>query len=117
IVERAIANGHNRRAVEVELTILVLTEQLIEKDGVLRSKFGNPCDPLPSVQRQKAAFRTPIPRPMRGRVYPLVKDVVERRTDGRPGHAEPLDAFADALTELGHGPFRLWWTQTASELK
>jgi hypothetical protein len=46
-----------------------------------------------------------------------VKDVIARRADGRPRHAEPLDAFADELERLGYRPFRLWWTQTVSELK
>jgi hypothetical protein len=42
---------------------------------------------------------------------------MERRTDGRSKHAEPLDAFADELDKLGYRPFRLWWTQIVSELK
>ena len=33
----------------------------------------------------------------------LVKDVIERRTDGRHTHAEPLDAFAEELDRLGYG--------------
>jgi hypothetical protein len=56
-------------------------------------------------------------KPDRARAYPFVKDVIARRADGRPRHAEPLDAFADELERLGYGPFRLWWTQTVSELK
>jgi hypothetical protein len=46
-----------------------------------------------------------------------VKDIIERRTDGRPQHAEPLDAFAEQLDRLQYGPFRLWWTQTVAELR
>jgi hypothetical protein len=56
-------------------------------------------------------------RPNRERVYPIVKDVVARRTDGRPIHAEPFAAFADQLRFLGYGHFRMWWVQTAAELK
>jgi hypothetical protein len=50
-------------------------------------------------------------------VYPLVADVIARRSDGRSTSAEPLDAFADALDALGYKPFRLWWTQTVAELR
>jgi hypothetical protein len=31
--------------------------------------------------------------PGRERTYPIVKDFIGWRTDGRPKHAEPLDAF------------------------
>ena len=48
---------------------------------------------------------------------PIVKDVVERRSDGRPKHAEPLDAFADALAGLKYGKFRTWWVQIVGELR
>jgi hypothetical protein len=46
-----------------------------------------------------------------------VKDVVDRRSDGRPKHAEPLDAFVEELDKLGYGKFRLWWNQTVAELR
>jgi hypothetical protein len=53
----------------------------------------------------------------RERAYPIVKDIIERRTDGRPQYVEPLDAFAEELDKLGHKPFSLWWTQTVAELR
>jgi hypothetical protein len=56
-------------------------------------------------------------RDVRERAYSIVKDVVERRTDGRPKHAEPLDEFPEALDRLGYGKFRLWWVQTVAELR
>jgi len=46
-----------------------------------------------------------------------VKDAIERRTDNRPKHAEPLDAFADEPDKLGYGQFRLWWKQMVAELR
>ncbi len=58
-----------------------------------------------------------IPRPARERAYPIVRDVIARRTDGRPKHTEPLDAFVDELDKLGYRPFRLWWAQTVAELR
>jgi hypothetical protein len=47
---------------------------------------------------------------------PHVRDVIERRMDGRPKSAEPLGAFAEQLEKLGYGHFRLWWNQTVAEL-
>jgi hypothetical protein len=47
---------------------------------------------------------------------PHVRDVIERRTDGRPQSAEPFGAFAEQLEKLGYGRFRLWWSQTVAEL-
>jgi hypothetical protein len=49
-------------------------------------------------------------------VLPHVKDVIQRRTDGRPQSAEPFEAFAEQLENLGYGQFRLWWDQTVAEL-
>jgi hypothetical protein len=59
----------------------------------------------------------PIRKEARARAYPIVKDIIARRTDGRPKSAEPLTAFADELEKLGYGPFRLWWTQLVAEYK
>jgi hypothetical protein len=53
----------------------------------------------------------------RARAYPIVKDIIERRTDGRPKFVEPLDVFAEELDKLGYGKFRLWWAQTVAELR
>jgi hypothetical protein len=117
IVERAAAQGIARNAVEVELTILILTGHLVDKNGVLTSRHGLVCDPLPSVHRRNHSAQPAIRKPMRRQAYPIVKDVVERRVDGRLRHAEPFDAFADALTVLGYGMFRMWWIQMVSELR
>jgi len=46
-----------------------------------------------------------------------VKDIIERRTDGRPQSVESLDAFAEQLDKLGYGMFIMWWTQTVAELR
>lgn len=117
IVERAIDSGIDRRAAEAEITILILTGQLVDKGGVLASKYGLVHNELPGAQRRKYSLRQPIRKPMRALAFPVVKDVIERRTDGRPMHAEPLEAFAEALTSLGYGKFRVWWAQTVSELR
>lgn len=116
LVERAAAKAVPRHDVEVAITWLVLAKQLIEKDNVLR--FAHPgVRALPSVQRDSISRGQAHRRPHRAKAYPFVKDLIERRTDGRPRYVEPLAAFADELEKLGYGPFRLWWMQTVSELR
>lgn len=118
MVERAVGRGIGRLAAEGAITLLVWMGQLVEKDGLLRSPYGNIYKPLPSEQRdQPNGFRQIYRREDRARTYPVVEDVIARRTDGRPAHAEPLDAFAEALAGLGYANFRLWWTQLVRELR
>lgn len=115
LVDRAIAAGISRDHIEAAITISALCDVVVEKDNVLSSRYGTPIEPLPSMQPVM-----PVPvrnREERGKIFGIVKDVVERRTDGRPKHAEPLDAFPEALARLGYGNFRLWWTQTVAELR
>ncbi|MEF9441833.1 MULTISPECIES: hypothetical protein [unclassified Burkholderia] len=47
----------------------------------------------------------------------IVKNVIDRRTDGRPKAAEPLEVFAMELGMLGYAAFRLWWTQMVAEFR
>ena len=114
LVERAISKGILHHDIQLAITWQVMSYQLTEKDGVLRFTQPNvrtlPSDQLKSHSRPHA-------KPYRARAYPLVKDVVERRTDSRPRYAEPFDAFGDELDNLGYKPFRLWWTQTVTELR
>jgi len=69
---------------------------------------------LPSQVRKVSSMH---PKPVLERTFPLVKDIVSRRSDGRPKQVEPLDAFADYLSALGYKPFRLWWIQIVAELR
>jgi len=116
LVERAVAKNIPRHDIEVAITWLVMAKHLAEKDNVLRFVNAAPgVRQLPSAQR--SALRHVDRKPHRARAYPLVKDVIERRTDGRHQQAEPLDAFASELEKLGYRAFRLWWTQTVSELR
>jgi hypothetical protein len=115
IVERAIAQGIPRNDIEAAITIAILCEVLVEKNGTLSSKHGHVMEPLPSAQPKQHG--RPIHNEALERAYPIVKDVIERRTDGRVAQAEPLDAFAESLSQLGYAPFRLWWIQTVAELR
>ena len=93
---------------------MALCEHLIENDGLLRPVRGWTYEQLPSQQR--GAMRVNH-EPVRERAYQLVKDVIDRRSDGRPQRAEPLDEFLEAMETLGYGRFRLWWSQVATELQ
>jgi hypothetical protein len=116
LVERAVAADITRHDIEVAITISLMTEQLVEKKGFLTRPHGGIYGPLPTEQRRKALGGV-MHKKQRARAFPAVKDVIERRTDRRPKYAEPLDAFGDSLTELGYGPFRLWWTLLVAELR
>lgn len=114
LVERAIAKGISRNDIEVAITWQVMSKQLFVKDGIVR--FAHPgVRGLPSEQLR--AFRGVSRKPNRERAFPLVKDVIERRSDGRPSQIESLDAFAEELGKLGYAPFRLWWKQTVTEMR
>jgi hypothetical protein len=114
LVERAIAEGLSAHDMEVAITISVMCNTLVEKDGILRSKHGIVANELPSQVRKVSSMH---PKPVLERTFPLVKDIVSRRSDGRPKQVEPLDAFADYLSALGYKPFRLWWIQIVAELR
>ena len=118
LVERAIAENIPRLDVEAAVSILVICGQLAEKDDQLRYPSAGERLPLPSEQRrQMVAIGEARRNETRVRAHGIIKDIVARRSDGRLQHAEPLDAFVDALDRLGYRPFRLWWTQTVVELK
>jgi hypothetical protein len=116
LVARAVSRGIAEIGIDASITILIFAEYLEEKDGTLRFKapvYGN--GPLPSVQMN--SHPGGMQRDTRAQLLPFVKDVIARRTDGRPKHAEPFDAFAERLGPLGHVAFRSWWTQISAELR
>jgi hypothetical protein len=100
LVERAVAKGIERHNIEVAITWLVMAKQLVEKDSILRfAHRGAFARQLPSATR--AMHQHVDAKPHKARAYPLVKDVMARRGDGRPRHPEPLDAFAEELALKG----------------
>jgi hypothetical protein len=118
IVERAVAQGIPQNDIEVAITILVLSGQLTEKSNLIFfAGQGAGGRQLPSEQLNQVHRGHLIRNDARARAYPIVTDVIERRTDGRPKYTEPLDAFAEELDKLGYGQFRLWWKQTVAELR
>jgi hypothetical protein len=119
VVERALAAGIPRNDIEVAITYQLFNEQLTEKDGVLRFAHNSGVHQLPSgtLEQLSRGHRAPMPKPVRARAYPIVKDIIGRRTDGRPLPVEALDAFAEQLDKLSYGHFRLWWKQMVAELR
>lgn len=121
LVERGAAAGLPRNDVEVAVTIYALTGFLVEKDGAVGFAAGREQRSLPSEQIRSRG-NTPtdhftLARPELEAAYPVVKDIIARRTDGRPPAAEALDAFPGVLTRLGYEPMRMWWVQTVAELR
>jgi hypothetical protein len=116
LVERAIAKGISRHDVELAITYQVMANALTEKDSVIGFSDNHGPRGLPSEQL-RGGIQHVTPKSGRQRAYPIVKDIIERRTDSRPKYAEPLDAFAEELEKLGYGQFRLWWNRAVAELR
>ncbi|MCC6901249.1 MAG: hypothetical protein IT377_19910 [Polyangiaceae bacterium] len=125
-VERSVLVAHGEREglrrhdLDVAITLMLLTAQLDERDGALGYVRGREAYALPSVQVEQRQGDRAFPARRKewlAKVLPLIPDVLARRTDGRPVSIEPLDAFAERLTALGHSPFAVWWRQTVSELR
>jgi hypothetical protein len=114
IVAVGTTRGLKAREVEAAIALMIHGDALTIEDGLVSLSAHRARYPLPSEQINQLDHRQD--RPLLARVYPVVKDVIARRVDGRPVRAEPLRAFADALERIGQARFRLWWTQTVDEL-
>ena len=115
-IERAAVTGIARHDMEVALAIQSFLKHVIDKDGVVSPAPGRAV--WPSISDQRKNHGIPARHnDGREKVYLAVKDIIERRTDGRAAHAEALDAFAEKLDGLGYGHFRLWWTQMVSQMR
>jgi hypothetical protein len=117
VVERAMAAQIPQPDIEAAITIAIMAEFIKDKDGTLKPSSGTVYEPLPTQQRAQTMIRQRPRDEVKVKVYGFVKDVIGRRTDGRPKHVEPLDEFPNALERLGYGRFRLWWSQTVAELR
>lgn len=115
LVERAVAAGLPRLAIETAIAILVSGEVFLENNGILQPKSTHGDITLPSENLRKNNIPQVGRSPARAAAFPIVKDVIARRADERASSVEPLNAFADELERLGYGSFRLWWNQIVSE--
>jgi len=116
IIARAEAQNISRLDMEAALAIEVLFERLVAKDNVITPVRGSVAWPMLS-EMMRIGGGARRHNESRAKVYPIVKDIIERRTDGRLAYAEPLDAFAEKLDMLGYKNFKLWWRQTVSQLR
>ena len=119
VIERAAARGIPRQDMEVALSVETLCGHVNDKDGVIVPTRNGGTGMLASTELRKTGgtFGAPRRNEKRERAFPLVNDIIQRRNDGRPRYAEPLDAFADKLDGLGYGHFKLWWRQMVSQLR
>lgn len=117
LLAKAERDGFKRLDVEVALAIFIFTGQLKEDNGVIKPvhAHGFPGDPAQTLDTM--GHWPPARREDRRKAYPIVKDITDRRADGRPAAVEPLDAFTNELKNLGYGAFRLWWQQTVAEMR
>lgn len=116
LVSTGVVEGLPENDVEIAITLGLLTEHLAEKGGLIQFAPNQHFHILAS--EQIAQSQGWVRRVVEGRqeVYEAVKNVIERRTDGRASSAEPLVAFEQALAGLGHQRFLTWWSRTRSEL-
>ena len=92
---------------EVALAITTFLEHAVDKDGVVMFTPGRAAWPSLSEQRKnRHGFNRHDDN--RAKAYHAVKDLIERRTDGRAPYPEPLDAFGESIETLGYRPFKLW---------
>jgi predicted nucleotide-binding protein len=109
MVEHAVSRGLPRLDVEAAITIMIMNEILIEKDGVLGFASGKAAYGTPSDQ-----LKTPMQRPLirkdaRARAYPIVKNIIDRRTELKnimhPTQNDEWISAADAINLLGIGGY------------
>lgn len=119
LLARAVEAQLKTLDVEAAITILISTNTLVCENETLRFAPGREAYPNASEQMSQGSGvrRDPVRAMRRTSIFEAVKDLVARRTDGRSSSAESLDALAEHLDALGAGPFRLWWSQTLSELR
>ncbi|MGC1779927.1 MAG: nucleotide-binding protein [Xanthobacteraceae bacterium] len=87
VVERAIAQNIPGLDVEAAITIMVMCKQLAEKNNQLRpAGLASNYEQLPSQQR--APTMNVQHSEERERAYSLVREIIERRSDGQPPKAK-----------------------------
>jgi hypothetical protein len=117
IVANAIKDGIPENDVEVAITLYLHDRALtLRDDGMITFPRGRSYSQwLPSHTVPHQFHKQP--RSGMAEIHGIVKDVIQKRTSGRPVSVEPLIAFGSVLESLGHGRFRVWWTATCDELQ
>jgi hypothetical protein len=117
IIERGVAKGLDRLAIELAITVDVLNGVLEETATGIRQAHDGLTAHLATTQLSNQGGRPPHPRPTILKTHGIVRDIIARRTDGRPKASNPLDAFLECLDGLGQNRFRAWWMQEHQELR
>src|SRR5580692_6643819 len=115
LVARCVAKGQDRRALEVAITVNLLAGVFKEAGGGI--SHANRMWALPSAQIPSRGRYPVRSRPHMADTHAIIKDIIDRRADGRPQNTEPLDVFEHLLRDLGHERFRAWWVQQRNELR
>ncbi len=90
IVAAGTATGLDSTAVDAAITTQLISANLVEQDGLVRlSPRGERWGSAVQAARQR---KEPARRQYKELVE-AVRDVMARRTDGRPKYAEPIKAF------------------------
>src|SRR6185437_15798349 len=88
--ERAKQQGIPQVDIDAAIALAVLCRIMIEQEGIVRFIPGKESWPSPKQQHDQIRGTTapsPVHRPNRARAFPIIKDIVARRTDGRARHA------------------------------
>ena len=81
LVAKCVARNQREQDIQVAITVLVFNEILSDKDGFIRfgrgkESWGSPGD---QTTRPQLPGGRKLPRPARGRAYPIVKAIIEAR--------------------------------------
>lgn len=116
LANRGKPNGISEHDMQVAITALLYGGILREDStGLIGSTYQGIV--RPSLQTGDSGGRRPVKPEFLGRLMEVIKDIVKRRSDGRPAAAEPIAAFERELARLGHDYFESWWRQTAAEFR
>lgn len=121
ILARGEQQGHARPDLQLSITSYLLDKRMTEADGVLA--FAPHRAEYPSPKEQQAQWDAHIRRHMDRRpgfekILAVVREVLGRRTEGRPPSQNALKSFPNYLERLGYPPpVRTWWVKTAEELE
>jgi hypothetical protein len=116
LIARSESAGYSRKDIELAIASYLIYGMLQgDDDGILsHSRNRTYASPNDQLKNGRQSLRANPPSPS---LVGTVADVIERRGDGRPKHAEPLDAFAELLGSISKAQYRLWWNNTCSELR
>lgn len=116
LIAQAADKNISELGMRAAITIYKFANAIKEEKGIIRYVYSNGTKDLPGG-RLRSKHQQVFERPLRQQIYPIVQDIISRRIDGRAKQIEALDAFTDALAQIGYGHFRLWWAQIVSEFR